>query len=190
MVLPDPVLACKLLHCASLNQKERQLILAATPDLKYATMCSTLRRVFGESHVKVGYSGPSLVKKESVFTASETAVEEVAFYPKRGRGFTRGNRYRRSGSHRPYSLPQGRKSQQGRNPLDSNGRISTCSVCGSRNHWVRNCPDRQDYGDANKNTDLSNGGQKEDEEVVFLTFATISETLLSQCFGKAILDTA
>ena len=117
------VTLCKCLHCASLDQKEQQMILAAAPDLKYATMCSTLRRAFGESHVKLADSGPALVKEESALTASEQAEEEIAFYSKRSGALTRGKWYGRPGSHRPYSLPHGRKSQKGRNTLDSNGRI-------------------------------------------------------------------
>ena len=39
------------------------------------------------------------------------------------------------------------KSTRRLNPVNYNGEISLCSVCGSKFHWARNCPDNLDaYG--------------------------------------------
>ena len=47
MVLPEPVLAFKLLGSAGLSQKKRQLVLTATSTLDFSSMKSALKRIFG-----------------------------------------------------------------------------------------------------------------------------------------------
>ena len=47
MVLPEPILAFKLLDCAGLSQKEKQLVLTATSTLDFSSMKSALKRIFG-----------------------------------------------------------------------------------------------------------------------------------------------
>ena len=47
----------------------------------------------------------------------------------------------KDGIGRPY---QPRPLKEGRNPLDKNGRRSTCAICGSRNYWVAQCSDNED----------------------------------------------
>jgi len=32
----------------------------------------------------------------------------------------------------------------GQNPLGPDGQVSRCAICGSLNHWVRNCPNSYD----------------------------------------------
>ena len=46
MILPTEVLVCKLLHCSSLELKDRQFTLSATPKLDYDSMKATLRRIY------------------------------------------------------------------------------------------------------------------------------------------------
>ena len=52
-----------------------------------------------------------------------------------GRGYSRSYR---GGQSRPY---RGNQSMKGRNPPDMYGNTSKCAVCGSVNHWAKNCPD-------------------------------------------------
>ena len=73
MVLPDAVLAFKLLDNANLEDREKQLALTASSDLKFATMKSSLKRIFGKGHEASGTgsdmsSTPGItIKQEPVY---------------------------------------------------------------------------------------------------------------------------
>ena len=46
-------------------------------------------------------------------------------------------RFSRAGSSQSHNTTQ----RRGRNPLDSNGQQSKCTICQSINHWAQQCPD-------------------------------------------------
>ena len=46
MKVPTAVLACKLLNGTNLDDKERKMVLAATPELDYDKMKASMRRIF------------------------------------------------------------------------------------------------------------------------------------------------
>ncbi len=128
MVLPDAILAFKLLDNASLSQTDRQLALTACSDLKFETMKGALSRIFGtrSPDSASGVSGDG----ETVFMTQRYE-----------RGRYRGNR----GSRRPNSGYRGNRSnnsgRQGLNP-SFNGIVSRCGICESKFHWAKNCPDK------------------------------------------------
>ena len=64
--------------------------------------------------------------------------------------------------------------------MDSRGFVTTCAICGSKNHCAKNCADKEDRS----------AGKKDDHKNVFLTFKTIVKKLLSECGSIADLDTA
>ena len=53
------------------------------------------------------------------------------------------------GSSKTYQRPDtkfsGKKGSRptATNPLNTDGRVSTCAVCGSRFHWANLCPDKE-----------------------------------------------
>ena len=49
MVISDTVLACKLLHSANIDRKEKMMVLATTPNLDFLTMKASLKRIFAEA---------------------------------------------------------------------------------------------------------------------------------------------
>ena len=49
MVVPDAILACKLLYSTGLDERDRKMVLAATPKLEFESMKSSLRRIFGDA---------------------------------------------------------------------------------------------------------------------------------------------
>ena len=64
MIIPDGVLACKLLLSANLLARELQLVLAAKPNLTYSDMKGSLKRIF---------SGTITRKEETVELKTEPA---------------------------------------------------------------------------------------------------------------------
>ena len=182
MKLPESVQACKLLYGASLQLTERQMVLAATKDLDVQSMKGTLKRVFCDTLTQTSQDAREL-KQEPVFkvtqvdsdTDNTAGEEQSAFYggsgPKKFKfAYQRG---RRGSSGRGN---RGKPTTTGRNPKDSQGAVTTCRFCGSRNHWVRDCKDK-----------AANDDEKGD---VMLTFASISPSLLMESRGLAIIDTA
>ena len=67
MVLPDTMLAFKLLDNAGLDQSDRQLALTACSDLKFDTMKGALNRIFGTKSPLVVSDAAVAVKEESAF---------------------------------------------------------------------------------------------------------------------------
>ena len=176
--LPDVVLACKLVHAANLDVKERHLVLAGVQKLEYRLVKSTLRRIYSSSVVE---SSEADIKIEPAFSAVESSEgnSDSAFFSSKYKS-SRGRGYR--GQKRGYS------SNRGTNPLDRTGRVSTCRNCGSRFHWARECPNRDESSD---HPPAVKKPEKEDsEEDVYLTLASSCRNLLNQCTEKAIFDSA
>ena len=72
-------------------------------------------------------------------------------------------------------------------PVDKSGRVTTCGICGSRFHWVRKCPDREQNGEADK----EKSSKKDDgDHEILITFAIDCKRLLSECKTRAILNAA
>ena len=114
MVLPEAVLAFKLLDNAELSTKDRQLALTASSDLKYISMKSALQRIFGDGACPGGARNETnavIVKQEPVYFTQQ----------------------RKSGST---------FKQRGTNPLNKFGKRTKCAICQSVFHWAKDCPDR------------------------------------------------
>ena len=176
--LPTSVLACKMLYSARFTPNERQMVLAATSKLEYELMKSSMKRIFCDKpSVSSTKNEVSELKQEPVFKATVISDdEENAFY---------GENKRKYASKNYQNVKKFRTSNNrfiGRNPKDSAGNISTCRICGSRNHWARNCPDRND-----KEKDRHDNDGNSD---AFLTFASLSPKILRNSMTKGIVDTA
>lgn len=72
MALPDAVLSFRLLDNADLTQKERQLALTASSDLKFSSTKSTLKRIFKDSQVTD--SGDMATEKPSGITMKQESA--------------------------------------------------------------------------------------------------------------------
>lgn len=105
MVLPDGILAFKLLDNAGLSAQERKLALTASTDLTFSSMKSALKRIFCENscgEIASGYKSEPIRVKEEVFMSQH-----------------------RFGS-------KSRKSEvylKGTNPLNRFGKRSRCMIC-------------------------------------------------------------
>ncbi|KAL1281668.1 hypothetical protein QQF64_000471 [Cirrhinus molitorella] len=115
MILPDAVLAFKLLDTAGLDVKDKQLALTACSTLTFSDMRSALKRIFGENHVHGSHS-----KDDSAYFTD----------------FSKKN-------NKPRPQKQSRM-QPGTNPIDKYGRRSKCAICQSTFHWAKDCPHRSE----------------------------------------------
>ena len=150
MCVPDAILAYKLLENASLDARDRQMVLSACGELKFDKM-SSLRRIFGEGI----QSSSGTVKEEPVFYGG-------SFKQSRGRG-----NWRRNSA--PY--PRSWKSfgaKQGRNPVGKDGNVTRCSICESVNHYQRNCPDKVSSNDrGSESADIAESIEEEVNIVLY-----------------------
>ena len=71
--LPPEILACKLLYCAQLESRDRQIVLAAVAKLEFQSMKSSLRRIFSTCTSKDQSEG--LLKEEPAFVGAADAPQ-------------------------------------------------------------------------------------------------------------------
>ena len=158
MNLPEGVLAYRLLKSANLSTEQEQLAKATVTSITYKDMCGKLKSIFGTTKGTSGLKSEpdvGIVKTEPTYYNEQ----EDAFY-----GSYRGNRGNQQYSRRRSSRWVNRRnvssegnisstrtvSSEGntggarrKNPVDSFGQVSRCSVCESVYHWMRDCPHRE-----------------------------------------------
>ena len=155
MTLPDGVLAYRFLHSANLQPEEINLCRATIGEFKYDEMKKKVMSLFAD---KV-HGIKANVKDEPVFYGAHSnqyrgysrgAQNPYSGFNNRGSNY-RGNSGRGGrggvsirGRGNQYTPPQNRNSSAKINPTDRFGNISTCSCCGSRCHWAKDCPDKSD----------------------------------------------
>ena len=172
MTLPEGVLAFRLLKSANLTQDEEKLARATVARLTYNEMSISLKKIAGQ--IGLEQRKPNIVVKEEAFACSSKGSEndeQEAFYNRwRGGGY-RGRGYR-GRNNRPQSAGKRKL-----NPLDKFGKVSRCSVCGSKFHWVAACPDKD---------------KEEADEDVKITLMTgdAENAGLEDTLGCAVLDSA
>ena len=157
--MSDDVLAYRLLKSANLPESQQQLAKATIGELKYDNMKTQLKKIHGCK------SNSLEIKEENIepLVVEDESYDETLIQTNFTRGYGSGTRSR--GSYRPYSADRGRgyprysrgnynvqgARKKGKNPLDQYGNMTTCLECGSRNHWLNDCPDRKS-GDRSKQT--------------------------------------
>ena len=179
LLFPDNILAAFLLHGASLEVHERQMILTATASFDIGLMKANLRRILSDKNVHRALDDVPVVKEEGAFASSEKQEEvpESALFASKNRKF--GDTKKRS-----FPKPQ----YKGKNPVDKRGNVSTCAICGSRNHWARLCPDKESTDEKVRRKDDNQDGD-DDRGSAFIIFACMTSKLLEECWNRAILDT-
>ncbi|CAB4022650.1 Hypothetical predicted protein [Paramuricea clavata] len=164
MALPEAVLAFKLLDGAGLTENQRQLALTACSDLKYESMKSTLKRIFGGalSDSASGVTGDEAIsmKQEAMYSASNRSQVRTSLIKDRCNRKT--------------------------NPLNRFGQPTRCRICQSIFHYATNCPDKSERVHLSEDVPPSEEGV----ESVNITLLTQSEILIAESYGTAILDTA
>ena len=173
MTLSEGVLAYRFLHSANLSNEEMSLCRATITAFKYEDMKKKVMSLFGDKTV---------IKKsaEDVFYGSNSTYQNVQRgYQGRGRRGGRGRGvYRGRGNDNPY--------QSGKlNPPGKFGSPSTCANCGSRYHWVKDCPDKPDI---RKKTDQAINFCEDFSEAVNVETILLqnSEKMLQHFLGETI----
>ena len=179
MMLPDPVLAFKLLDSCNLNNSEKQLALTAASDSSYSAMKGALRRVFGE---KLCYSKPNdcIRIKQEPDSAYYTQQRRHNFKPRQ-----QFNKFTQS-TQRVNTL----SSAKGKiNPQNRYGKTSRCSVCQSIMHWRKDCPHDKAEVQVTEDYELQD---TENCNLTLLTkeMPTEQEVLIIESLGAAVIDTA
>ena len=147
--LDDSVLAFMLLASCDLEEREKQLVMSATPEVTYKNMKATLNRIFSKGTGMIsGQFIPSVqVKSEPLFVKREEhedsvgESEEALYVRSTTRRGTRGGRGQHSysrGRGQRGRRPQGRRQK---NPIGNDGRVSRCAICESVYHWAKSCPE-------------------------------------------------
>ena len=181
MELPDTVMAFMLLSLCKLTDSDAHLVMSGQTEVTYKGMRAALLRIFGHSFSSLDSSNSSdsvgcVVKSEQVLYAesSESADTYFAGGSKRdgsvvrGRGRSQNSR----NSERTFSGNRGgrgyigNRSARRQNPIGPDGKVSTCAVCSSTMHWIRDCPHSYEKAEGDKEK-----AQPDSSSVSFSMFA-------------------
>ena len=182
MTLPDAVLSFRLLDNAGLSQKEKQLALTASSDLKFSSMKSALKRIFKDSRVTndgdVASDNPSAIKikQESAFMMQKFDNDVGA-----RRRFQQRRQAQQNNS--TGNAPKGT------NPIDKLGRRTKCMICQSVFHWAKDCQHRLDPA-AVRVTEDACTKEEECNLTLFTKHKQHNEIFMTESFGCAVIDTA
>ena len=157
MILPDGVLAYRVLNSANLTTDQMTLCRATMTDLKYSEMVKQLRGLLriqsclGMLTIHLQFN---LQRNQFFFQEQNDETSSVYHGSSRGgRGWYRGNGNRK-GNYRPRK--RGGNDQKGIiNPKDAEGNITRCRICESKYHWIENCPVQADQSRTPAKTDIS-----------------------------------
>lgn len=167
MVLPDAVLAFKLLDTACLDGREKQLALTACTVLTFASMKSALKIFLG-------------VKTSVAPLTDGMQASDGAYYTEQQRKGAKKSRSQDNLKRAPFP---------GTNPLDKYGRRSKCAVCQSTYHWVKDCPHKNEQV---KLTEENVNTEREQCNITLFSNKTASDTeiIIVESLGSAVIDTA
>lgn len=195
--LPDTIVGYDLLTACMLTKSQIMMVKAALGnDDSYKNMKATLKRMFAEDDRKESESplkNDSDIIEDKTFYLEEKSKDEATgsdtLYaagrrPYRGRGGTfRNNRGGRSNrrNFRPYDRHR-------INPVGRDGKPSTCVVCRSIYHYVRECPNASE-----KNYDKDRDNSHPVKFTCFVGCTADQENnkiqeLVDETRGHAILD--
>ena len=190
--MSSDILAYRLLKSANLSETHEQLARATISELKYENMKTQLRKIFGDSNNITDCGDLVKVKVENTH---DSFLQEDVYYGRAGSynfksGYSGLSKQKTRGyNQNPKFLPKksferGKNvSGRGRNPPNSKGDITRCTICESINHWMSNCPDKvyfeQDDEDVEDNVTLYQSNLITDEHM---------RTFVSESFNCAILD--
>ena len=153
MQLPDPVMAFLLLLLCRLTEPQTHMVMSGLPKTTYKGMRASLLRIFGNNFttldptIGVGSVTEAVTIKSEPTLYADSEESSETYYAGgrrdgaygRGRGRSSGGRggNRWQGKGRGGANPKGDRRQ---NPLGPDGKVSTCAICNSTMHWIRDCP--------------------------------------------------
>ena len=191
MQLPDPVPANLLLLFRNLSESQNQMVLSSLSPITYKGMRSALLRIFGRKFTAPdstqgvgtvsGAVGGSVINIKSESALYAESPEEGDTYYSGGRRYGAAARGRgRGSSSRGSGRWQGRnkssanpKVSRKQNPLGPDGKVSTCAVCSSTMHWIRDCPHSYEKADEKAQTERKD--HEDPESVSFSMFARCAD---------------
>ena len=212
MVLPEMILAFKLLKGAKLLKEERLIILTGmnfeNKQTLYQDAMISLKKFksgpASDSATSSSSSNMGSIKVEPVFV-TENAGRSRGFsyrggYNSRGRRGVNNYNYSNRGYYHNHNEPERQNNQgfnhRGRgtrkiNPTGYDGRPLRCKACGSFRHLIEACPDsweRLNNRNQQGKDSFCVSAETEDKEVYFT--GHVMETLTAEVMHSAILDSA
>lgn len=183
IILPDPVLAYRLLNSSEIGSDKEQLARATITTLTYHNMKNQLRKIFDDtchSNVTQSFVNNVKIKEEEEVYFNENRRGNDYHENRRGnyqgRGWTRDrSRY----NHQRGNTYNRTQNMKRKNPIDANGFTSKCIVCKSIYHWAKDCPDAEKK-DVKPNYQVTLFNSEIESCYI--------ESFLGETFNKAILD--
>ena len=163
MSLPDPVMAFMLIVSCGFDDNEMKLVMSAIGEISYENAKITLKRIFSKDISKPSEGAEC---KGDVFYGASGGTEidsdrgNEVYWSSRGyrgrpmRGvytrairWSRGNPWNRSARG---GQNEGNSGKMQLNPIGREGQVTRCTICESKYHWVKFCPDSYEAIEAKK----------------------------------------
>ena len=143
----DSLLGLNLLDQCKLSDEKQQLVMSGLSEVTYENMKNKLLAVFynefdlsnkrDNADNQIQYPGETEVLYSSGYNNYRGQNANFA----RGGSRSKGRKLTRASvSTRNYPRPENPHSFRKTNPVDREGRISTCRICESKLHWANKCP--------------------------------------------------
>lgn len=182
MVLPEAVLACKLLANSGLKNEQRQLALTAcaSGELSYSKMKSAMKRIFGD------------IFKDQ--TDSFIEMREEAALLTRHNGTTHRRHFEKSRHvDRQHGNSEESDVRKKGNPFNVYGRQTRCKICQSTLHYWKECQHRKQSVEITESCTSDEDEEKHPEECNITLFThgkrTENENFVHEMQKCAVIDT-
>ena len=172
MVLPDGVLAYRFLQSANLREEDMNLCRATIQNFTYDEMKKKVMALYGD-RVQLGFT----VKEEPVFYSG--------YQSSRGgfRGRTNRGRFNSNQRGRGQAASSQNKKM---NPPGKYGTASTCACCGSRFHWIKDCPDYSNNEKHESRVHYNEADEKQSYSEVNISLLTKADGQMKEFVGETI----
>ena len=181
--MSENLLAYRVLLCANISTYYQQMVRISLDKWDYKEMKNKLKSIFSDYNMDGIERNSNVV--EDICEASALDVQDTFYTQNRGNSYYNNRGRVRSNTRYQNFRPNRNRGNnsfrsRGSNPIGRDGRISTCSICGSRYHWADSCPDKNQVLEINEvhlfDTDF--------EETSKL------KNLVSDTLDSAVLDSA
>ena len=159
ITLPEPVLAYRLLKSANIPSEKQALVRATVQTLTLENLKKQMRAISDTSAIDDIAEKTQAIKIEKEVMYTQNPNESEVFYNQtrgtRGRRF-HGGTFRggvRNGANRGFykgygaqggtSQTENYSGQKKTNPVNQHGVITRCTICYSKYHWMRDCPNSE-----------------------------------------------
>ena len=203
--LSDDLLAFRLLESLNLSETDQRIIKSTAEAFTVDEIKKVVKKTYGDSAYDTQY-----IKPEPIFNTatcrcacdkyeghqhqkgSSEDEDDVYYASNKWRKYKPNNTNSKTPSaSSSYQFSIKEPTRRGKNPLDRQGNITQCNYCYSINHWIENCPDKNEENEPSTNETMYTVVLFEDDvenpnNITSLVYETIGCAVLDCGASKSV----